>query len=491
MGLIGNIYLIIFLPLIASLLCQILPKKSSFYLAFAVCVSLLFLLLRIFPEILFYQKISNDFELSILSVALEFKLDLLAYVFLLLLIFIKIITLIFSQNQIKNSLNENAQKNFYAVFLLHLFALSGIFTSNNIFNLFFFFEIYAFAFFALSSIASEVKLLKISFNYFSINVVSSLLIIFCFFVIYLTFAEVNFDKISFALSLAPQEQNTFIATIFFLLFTAIFIKFFPLNLYFQKLKSPNLIAGFLVIDTLFIKSLIGAFLIIKFGYFLLGDKLFFAQLHFDKILILFGAVLISYSCLRLYKQKHLKLIAAYFALSNLGFIFIEIALKNVAALRALFFHLLAFSLLNFFIFLFAYFLQNKTKASAIFKIHLLKNSQYLLLPFYVSLFFIAGLPLSFAFFANWHLINAAFDSSLVILIFILLIMANFTQILIVINIALEVFFKKEKGAEKISFYKNLPFIFSLYLLIITMFFALLFSDFINKFSLQFSSYLLT
>jgi multicomponent Na+:H+ antiporter subunit D len=145
--------------------------------------------------------------------------------------------------------------------------LVGIFTTNNLLNLFLFFEIYSFSFFANLSISRETELLKLAFRYFCLNVTSSLLVLFSFFAIYLTFGETNFDKIAENLSLVSVSNLWFSALIFGLLAVAFLIKFFPFWLYFHKLKSGNLIANFLAIDALFIKTNVGIFLILKFVYF--------------------------------------------------------------------------------------------------------------------------------------------------------------------------------------------------------------------------------
>jgi formate hydrogenlyase subunit 3/multisubunit Na+/H+ antiporter MnhD subunit len=182
MGVVSNIYLIIFLPLVASLFCQIFARKSlSFWIAFISCIATFFLALKVFPDVLIYEKISNDFELSPLSIALEFRLDLLGMIFLLLLTFLKIVILFFYRTDIERALDDKSIRIFYSVFLLHLFSLVGIFTTNNLLNLFLFFEIYAFSFFATVSISRDSELLKLSFRYFCLNATSSLLILFLFF----------------------------------------------------------------------------------------------------------------------------------------------------------------------------------------------------------------------------------------------------------------------------------------------------------------------
>ena len=497
MGVVSNIYLIIFLPLICSLLCQAFLKKGlSFWIAFSSSAILFFLALKIFPDILIYEKISNDFELSPLSIALEFKLDILGIIFLLLMIFLKIVILFFYRGDIEKNLDEKSKRTFYSVFLLHLFSLVGIFTTNNLLNLFLFFEIYAFSFFATLSISRDSELLKLSFRYFCLNVISSLVILFCFFAIYLTCGEINFDKISESLSTITEANLWFVASIFLLLTFAFIIKFFPFWLYFEKLKSTNLIANFLAIDALFIKTSIGIFLTLKFVYFFFGNHLIFANFKVAPVLIFLSISLIFYSAIKLYQQKHLKLIAAYFCLNNLGFIFACIALQTIESLQALFFFLLNFTLANLLIFIFATFLKRYFATSSINKIWLIRQNHFLLvLPLKLLIFFIAAFPLTILFFANWYLAYASFNIGFEAFLLVALAISNFVQASVAVKLIAS-FFSKEGNKHsaampQLDFKKYQFYLISFWFLIATIYLASFASSLTNNLSLRFASYLLS
>lgn len=497
MGVISNIYLLIFLPLIASLFCQIFSKKNfSFIIALSACIATLFLALKIFPDILIYEKISNDFELSPLSIALEFRLDLLGMIFLLLLIFLKIVILFFYRVDIEKALDQKNNRIFYSVFLLHLFSLVGIFTTNNLLNLFLFFEIYAFSFFATLSISRDVDLLKLSFRYFCLNAISSLLVLFCFFAIYLTFDEINFDKIADNLPLIADTNLWFLAAIFVLLSFAFIIKFFPFWLYFEKLKSTNFIANFLAIESLFIKTSVGIFLTLKFVYFFFGNHMVFVNFSFAPILIFFSILLIFYSAIKLYQQKHLKLIAAYFCLNNLGFMFACIALQTIESLQALFFLLLNFCLVNLMIFIFATFLKRYFQTSSINKIWLIRKNHFLLaLPLKLLIFFIAAFPLTTLFFANWYLAYVSFSFGFEAFLLVALILSNFVHVNLGVKLISSFFTKdvSENSAELpfVGIKKYQFYLLSFWFLIATIYLSAFASGLTNALSLKFASFLLS
>lgn len=496
MSAVSNIYLIIFLPLFSSLFCQLVGKKNfAFWIALSSSIALLFLALKVLPDVLIYEKIANDFELSTLSIALEFRLDVLGIVFLILLTFLKIVILCYYRHDIEKFLDAKRHKVFYSVYLMHLFALVGIFTTNNLLNLFLFFEIYSFAFFAISSISKNLKISKLSFNYYCLNASSSLLILFCCLSIYLAFGEVNFTHISESFAINQNVNRWFVSAIFFLLAFAFIIKFFPFWLYFENLKSISPISNFISIDSLFIKTNVGIFVTLKFVYFFFGNNLLFSRFDFSPLIIFVSLLLIFYSAIKLYQQKHLKSITVYFCLNNLGFVLACLAIQTIESLQAMFFYILNFSLVNLLIFIFATFLKRNFKTSSINKIWLIKQNHYLLvLPLKLLVFFIAAFPLSILFFANWYLAYASFSLDFSAFLIIGLIVSNFVHVSLAIKL-IAAFSKKwsDSGSEPIilspkeySFYLA-----SFWFIIATIYLSALASNLSNNLALRFASFLLS
>jgi formate hydrogenlyase subunit 3/multisubunit Na+/H+ antiporter MnhD subunit len=323
-----------------------------------------------------------------------------------------------------------------------------------------------------------------------------MLVLFCFFAIYLTFGEINFDKIAENLPLVAKTHLWFLAAIFTFLAIAFVIKFFPFWLYFEKLKSSSLIANFLAIDALFIKTNVGIFLILKFIYFFFGNHLLFVSFNFEPILIFLAILLIFYSAIKLYSQKHLKLIAAYSCLNNLGFIFACVALQTIESLQALFFYLLNFSLVNLLIFIFATFLKRNFSSSSINKIWLIRQNHFLLvLPLKLLIFFIAAFPLTILFFANWYLAYASFGLGFEAFLLVALALSNFVHISLAVKL-IAAFFAKHKsetiqempflGFKKYQFY-----LISFWFLLATIYGISAASSQVNGIALRFASYLLS
>lgn len=499
MAIISQIYLLLFLPLIFALFCQCFAKKNwCFTIAISACVLSFSLLLKLFFNILNKGPAENNFNLDVLSIALEFNFDILSVIFLLLVLFVKIITLIFYDSDIKNILDNSNRHIFYSLFLIKIFSIFGICTTDNLLNLFVFFEIYAFSFLAILAISRDQKLLQLAFRYFCVNVVTSLLLLFCFITIYLVFGQFNFQFIANNLSLIFAFNPWFALIIFALLSAALIVKFFPFWLYFEKLKSQNSIANFLAIESLFIKTNIGIFLILKFSQFFFGIDFIFAKLHFEVLLFILALCLIFYTCYKLYYQKHLKIIAAYLILNNLGFVLAAISLQSFESMQAAFFYLLNLTLINLLIFIFASFLKKYFKSSSFNKINLINKDNFLwLAPFLMLLFFIGAGPLTILFFGNFYGIYSSLILDFKMLLLLAIIVCNFIYLKLALKLALP-FFKAqnlEANLKQISPVfankgKYHSYLFCFWIIIMTIYGSILSANFLNDLSYKFASYLI-
>ncbi len=431
---VSNIYLIIFLPLLSSLLCQLFNKKS---LPFCVAILSSFLLLifssKAFFDVLKYKIIANDFELGLFSIALEFRFYLLSALFLVIMIFTKTVILLFYSQDLEKFLENDNKNFFYSSYLIGIFALIGVFLSNNLFNLFLFLEIYSLSFFTISAFSKDKEVIKSYFSYFCFNAVLSLLLLFSLFAIYFALGDFRFDKITKDVFMV--ENKGFMAVIFILILISFLGKFFLSQVYFVKSNSDNLVAKFLATDFLFNKTNIGIFLILKFSYEIFNQVLILEKTIVAPVIFFLSFITVLYFSFKIYKENNLKNASIYFCLSNLALMFSCIFIKNTDSLQSLFFFILNFSLVNFTFFLFSLFLENLFGNSDIKNIKLL-NYKYSFLgkSFKLLLFFVISFPFTTSFFALWHLTNAAFEINFKILLIISLVIVNFAQITFIFKI---------------------------------------------------------
>lgn len=496
MNSLSYLYLLVFAPLIFAVICQVLPlRKSSFWFTLICCIGIFLLVSTLLPQILTFKNIGNDFNLSLLSLSLEFRIDILGFFFLLLVLFLKIVILIFYHSDAEKLLNDKDLKIFYAVFLINLFGLVNIFTTNNLFNLFVFLEIYAFSFFAISALSKDSELLKISFRDFCLNATASLLILFSFLVTYLVFKNNSFDQIITNSGLFESSNSAFPLVIMLFLTIAFLIKFFPFWLFFDKMKSNNVITNFLVAESMFIKGAVGIFLLLKFVYFYFGTKLLFDRFDLNYLFIIAAIVLVVFSAIGVYQQKHLNSICAYLCLGNIGFVLAAIGLSSQESIRSIFFYILNFSLVNLFIFILATFLKQHFDSSSFSKISLIKKdaSFISILPIKLLVFFIASFPLTPLFFANWNMAYASLNPGFEASILIALVAANFAYVDLALRFIDTIFGDSENSQNSVHkpIKYNRFYFLAFWILLIVIIAAVFLAVFVNNLSEHFASYLLS
>ncbi len=480
------VYLIIFLPLISSFLCQIFGRKQlPFIIAVSCFTAIIAIIFSHLNSVFLGEKISNDFDLKPLSLGLEFSINQSSTLFLISIILLKLLTLIYYKDDIKNFLTQKNSKVFYSVYLLQSFAIIGLITTNNLFNLFLFLEIYSCSFFAIFSISREKKITQSSFRYFCLNSAASLLILFSFMMIYLIFNNFNLEEIKQILIF--DKDVRFFTILASLVAIGLAIKFFPIWLYFENLKNNNLLTNFFAIDSLFVKANIGIFFALKFSY------LFFANQDVATFIICGSAFLIFYSLFRLHQANHLKLSAIYLCIINLCLILICLAIKKPSSSQAIFFYWLNFNLINFAIFIFSTFLKRQFGSSSFNKISALAPyNQATLLPLRFLIIFVISSPFTFLFCGNFYLINETLnlandlEKSLIIAVFVIL---NFSLIAFFLRIANLIFMpemplNKDLATPKIE--QNFWHILLFWLIVILTYSSIFCLSFFNHLSIQFT-----
>lgn len=492
----SSIYFLIILPLISSLLCYVSRKRNVNYIIYLISTAVcLVIILKQILKVINFSKIANDFETSTISIIQEFQLDIISLFFLLIITYIKLITNSSFHFEFENKLSDELNQKTYAVLLLNIFAINSILLTNNIFNLFIFCEIYIFTFLAICSLASDSKVLKSTFNYYCLSSASSLLFLISFISIYLCFGETSFTKIVDNFALISSKNYWYLLLILFSITLAIILKFFPVWLFYNNIKSNNNLSDISIIEVFFVTCLLGIYLSLKFINSFFGNNLLFLKFNYDILLILLCAVMISYSSVKIVKEKHLKIIAINLSLSNFGLILLALAIQNIYSLKALFYFIITNVSSNLMLYIFAIFLKKNFRTSSIEQIYFPQKVHYLLnifLKIFIS--FVIGIPFTLLFFANYYLCMSLFEYKYMAIVLAIIIMVNFAYFKLGLNLFNSLYSSNNQEKEnnfitnklfnkkvfQITFFSNLAFIFFLIFNI----------SYLEKFSNKFAQYFL-
>lgn len=430
------LHFLLIIPLFSSVCCQFISKKelnSAFFFL------ILFTIFSICIFLSYKIDFDQNFQSEIFSLTLQINKKSL--IFLSTIIFLKIIILSFYKPDFEKSLTKKNQRLFFSVNLINIFAISAIFTTNNLINLFVFLEIFTLSIFSIFAISKDKKIDKETANYFILNIIASLILLFLFLMIYLNFSTFDLSEIAKKLIL---KENIILFKSFSLMFLSAFlIKFLPITFYFKLLKHNNSFSNFIIAHSFFILSNTAIFLISKFDY------IFFTKNSICSIIFLLSFFLIVFSSFKLIFSHHLKILTINFALISLGFIFLAKSINNELSHRSEIFYFLNFNLIALFLFTFATFLKrkfNSSKIELISFLSLLESKQLSTLLFLLKAAFltILILPFSFLFYGNYQIIASTFMQSNLInsqfstLVQFLIFSAIFISFFAILNFSLKI-----------------------------------------------------
>ena len=211
------------------------------------------------------------------------------------------------------------------------------------------------------------------------------------------------DKIEDVLALENYGYN--FPLVFVLFITAIWLKFFPINFYFNILKSRDLIANFLLSFAFIINGAVGFYLLLRVLL-----PLFDLDVLFLNGVVLIGFILVFYSNYKMLKVRYLKAFGANFLVTSLGFTLITFFVEeSPLASQARLLYVVNYMITGLIIFLLANFLQKKYQTNH-FKVLVDCGGGAKLIIILTIIFILLGLPFAIIFWANWFLVLASIGS---------------------------------------------------------------------------------
>jgi multicomponent Na+:H+ antiporter subunit D len=401
-------YLMLFLPLILSAVPNIIQfKKCGQILYFSTISIILICCMIIIKPVISSSFVSDSVIMGVISIGTEYKIDMMSLLFLFLIFFANLVIFIYN---LSGDYQKHKKSNlFYSIYLLNAFAIVGVLTTNYLFNLYLFIEIYLFTFYALISSSKTYRFAFLSFKDFINSAVGSIIILLGIVFLYTITGSANIDDVANKITFVGSENLLLTKLIFVLLIFGIALKFFGLWIYISKCRT-NIYKDYLSLFSLFfVKVIIGVFVLTKV-IFVLFDALPLNQIfHFDKLLFILANVMVLRGLyVSYYKAKNLTSIAFYNLYTIIGFILITISLNNVYGLEALFIFVIEYVLVGLLLLIFSshlYKVLSTTEVTNLWFLRTLKKDKYI--PLACSLFLKANVPLSLGFWGFWFLIRSS------------------------------------------------------------------------------------
>lgn len=258
---------------------------------------------------------------DIMGVGLHLKLDLFRYVFVWVTAFVWFLTTLYSTQYLIRYKHRNR---YYGFFMATYASTLGIFVSENLLNLFTFFEMMSFASYALVIHDEDEYSHEAGKSYISMALAGGLFLLMGLLLLYFYTGSLTISDFSHGI--------TEIGKVRYVIFTLIFIGFgvkasvIPFHSWLPKAHPAAPTPASAILSGILIKTGI-------FGIMIMVLKLMHNDPYIPYLLIIFGCVNILHGGILAMMQRNIKRILAYSSMSQSGYILMGIGLSGVLGHR--------------------------------------------------------------------------------------------------------------------------------------------------------------
>lgn len=442
---------IILVPLFASLIIPLLGmvnRKSSFYLALISSFTTFFLVASTIKNVLIYGKEYYWFGGFEPPFGIEYVVDGLTSILLLIISFIFLLVIIYSKKSLEKEIEEKRIALFYCILNLFFTGILGIVITGDIFNLYVFVEIASLSSYTLIAMGQKRQSLMASYNYLILGTIGATFILIGIGYLFMATGSLNMADIK--MRLVPHYHSKMVRTAFAFLTLGLSLKLalFPLHIWLPNAYTyaPSTVGALLAATG----TKVSAYALIRVLYSVFTLEFDVNVIPFNKIFIFISLIAILSGSFLALSQKNLKKMLAYSSIGQIGYITLGIAMANEIALQGSILHIFNHSLMKGGLFFIAGGILYKNGIENISDMKGLGKK----MPVTMALFVIAGLslvgiPLTVGFLSKWYLLLGAVSSKNFFVIPVVLISSILSMIYIwrVIEIA---YFKDASETERVS-----------------------------------------
>ena len=414
----------VLVPLIASLVCALLPGRFwPWAVTLAAAITSAVIAAVTLPAAA-QVTLSYAFGNWPPPYGIEYRVDAANAFVALLVAGMAAITLPWAKKSVDKEVPER-QGAFYALFLLALSGLLGITLSGDAFNIFVFLEISSLATYGLIAHGSDRRALLASFRYLIMGTVGATFLLIGIGFLYIMTGTLNLADLADRLPEVRDTSTVRAALAFIIVGMGLKLALLPLHLWLPNAYTyaPSFVTVFLAGTA----TKVALYVMLRFVFTVFAPDWSFVVLPLSTVLMILAvAGMFAGSWVAMF-QPNIKRMLAYSSVAQVGYMVLGVSLVSVIGLTAAFLHLFNHALMKT-----ALFMAVGTVIYQVGSPHL-KDFRGLgrTMPWTLTAFALAGLsiigvPTTAGFVSKWYLIQAALDQGqwfLVVLILITSLMA--------------------------------------------------------------------
>ncbi|MEH6442398.1 MAG: monovalent cation/H+ antiporter subunit D family protein [Oceanospirillaceae bacterium] len=338
------------LPLMAAPLCLML-KRSRLVWQFCLIVSALSMLISILllQQVNSTGVISYEFGGWAAPWGIEYRIDKLNVMLLLIISSISTLVLIAAQTSIDQEIEKEKHCYFYILYLLSLSGMLGIVATGDAFNIFVFLEISSLSAYALIAMGNNRRALWASYQYLIMGTIGATFILIGIGMMYQITGTLNISDLAERLAQVNQKRTLLTAFVFIIVGVCLKLALFPMHLWLPNAYTyaPSIVTAFLAATA----TKVALYLLIRFTYSVFGSSLAFAAIPLQTLFMALGLVGVFVASITAIYQNNVKKLFAYSSIAHVGYMIVGFSMGTVSGLTATLLHMFNHALMKGAVFL--------------------------------------------------------------------------------------------------------------------------------------------
>lgn len=344
-------------------------------------------------------------------IGIEYRIDQLNSVILLLVSGIGAATSLFAYRSVNHEVDKDRRPLFYGLFLLCLAGLLGITITNDAFNIYVFLEIASLASYSLIGMGKDRQSLVAAINYLIIGTVAATFILIGIGLLYMMTGTLNITDLAARIAPVYEQRPIKAAFAFILIGLAIKMALFPLHSWLPNayVQAPSFIAAFLSGTA----TKVAIYLLIRVCFTLFGVTFMVQMMHADTVLMLLAIAAMLYGSVMAVRQSDVKWILAYSSIAQVGMIILGISLFSRIGIEASMIHLVNHGLAKSALFMAAGCVALRMDSTHLDAFRGLgRTMPWTMTAFALAAANIVGIPFTGGFLSKWLLLHAVIEKEL-------------------------------------------------------------------------------
>lgn len=336
---------------------------------------------------------------------IEYVVDHLNAIVLVLVATCSLLTLIFSLKSVEKEL-KNQLSYFYTLFLFLVTGLLGITISGDAFNIYVLLEIAALSSYGLLALGKGRSYLA-TFNYLIVGTIGACLYLLGVGFLLIKTGTLNMGDLAFEIESISYSSAIFIA--FILMVVGMFVKmaFFPAHGWLANVYSLAPTAVGCLIAPLMTK--VSVYVLARILFTVFSASYLLNALYLSEIVLILAVVAIAVGSFYALMQQNLRKLFCFLIVAEIGYMVGGLFLGNAAAFRGAIYHLIADGMMTLCLFMCAGAIYYQTGNLSLDSCKgLFKNMPITMSVFTLAAFSMIGVPPTAGFFSKWFLISGSF-----------------------------------------------------------------------------------